>query len=153
MKNAFLLVLTLVISAGLYAQKMEDLKAAIADPNRKVQAIHHYPSNIKNGQCHNVEVVSIDINGNDIKIVEEWSNWTGTKATTTLMGRIDNGQIKGTWESDYSSGEWTCNMGTSSGVWNKLHAPMKFGTFKEFQVLRFVIVNNDAVRDGFYNCR
>ena len=43
MKSLLLLGFFLLAMSNLFGQGIADLKAAIDDPQKKVQAIHHYP--------------------------------------------------------------------------------------------------------------
>jgi hypothetical protein len=139
----------LLAHTAIQAQGLEELKKAIDDTSWKVQAIHHYPASIKDGECHNVEVTSITVVEDNIKIIEEWSNWAGKKAKTTLSGKIVSGRVSGTWESDYSKGVWKYDFSNHRGEWNKTSG--MFDKFSTFQILELT-TTKDA-RDGFFKCQ
>jgi len=146
-----LLVATVVLNvARVQAQSIEVLKAAINDPQKSVQAIHHYPKSVKDGECHHVEVTEIIVVGSTITIVEQWKDWKGSKAKTTLTGQLVNNVATGKWESGFSSGEWSYNFFSSVGTWNKTKSI--FDKFKEWEKIEFKVVDSKNLKDGFFAC-
>lgn len=147
-----LLLLSALAFTGMHSQSLSLWQAAIADPNKKIQAIHHYPDDIKDGQCHYVEISSIDITDGQITITEDWTDLRGNKAQTVLKGKISGDMATGNWKSTYSSGNWAINLTTGIGKWIKNKAPLQIGTFDSWQKLTFLIVPNRNIKDGFFNC-
>lgn len=151
MKFIVCMFVFLIVASQAKSQAYQKLTAAISDAQKKVQAIHHYPkSSDGRGKCHFVEVTAITISGNSITIVEEWTNWAGSKAKTTLTGQLAGDIASGNWKSDYSGGSWTYNFSTNTGTWNKSNS--SFDKFEEFQKLEFKVIGNDAVKDDFFPC-
>ena len=138
--------------ADMNAQTVKEFQAAISQNDKTVQAIHHYPNNIKNGQCHNVEVILIKVVDGNITIEEHWSNWLGSKAKTILTGVLTNSVARGKWKSDYSSGTWSYDFSNQSGQWNKTSSG-SFDKFENLEVLEFKIVDKKQIKDGFFNCK
>lgn len=134
----------------LQAQSIDELKTALVTNGQKIQAIHHYPKNIKDGQCHHVEVTAITINGNQVTITESWSNWLGKKANTILQGKMEGNMATGAWKSNYSSGAWSYNFSSRTGQWNKTRST--FDRFSEWKKLEFTIINAKNIKDGFFDC-
>jgi len=132
------------------AQVLNSLVTAVNDPQKSVQAIHHYPNNIQDGKCHHVHVTSITVSGDKITIVEQWTDWKKSPSKTTLTGQLSNNVATGQWSSGFSSGNWTFNFANNSGTWNKTNT--MFGKFRDFQILEFRIVSKDQLKDGFYEC-
>ena len=150
MKKVLLSIFLFGVFCQVKGQGIDALKAAINDPQKKVQVLHHYPENIKDGECHFVEAVSIVVSGNNITIEERWSNWLGAKATTTLSGTIANNVATGEWTSTYSGGSWSYDFSNNKGSWNKIRG--RFDPFTEREKLDLKIVSNEAIKDGFYAC-
>jgi hypothetical protein len=151
MKRSIITVVFLQIFCVAYTQTINELQAAINDPLKKVQVIHHYPKDIKDGECHFVEVTNITLTGSELTIVEKWTNGYGSKSTTTLKGVVTNQKVNGTWESSFSSGKWSYDFTDRKGLWNKLRTMIR-GTFPAWQNLEFIIVNNAEIRDGSFVC-
>lgn len=147
-RELFFAIAAFLFAVPASAQQVSDLIEATKDPKIRVQAIHHYPKKVKDGECHYVEIVSVTASGSDITIVEQWSNWLGNKATTTLTGKINNGVATGTWKSTYSSGSWSYDFSTNSGTWNKTGS--MFDRFEGREKLEFK--TGSAIKDGFYKC-
>ena len=150
MKILCSIVILVNVTVSLHAQGVDGLKGAIDDPKKKVQAIHHYPESVKDGECHFVEIVSIKVTGSDIEIIESWSNWYGGKARTTLTGKITDNVATGQWESTYSEGNWSYDFLQNTGKWNKTSS-ISFDKFEKWEVLEFVI--SEDVKDGFFECK
>jgi hypothetical protein len=148
MKKLPLTCVLLTMTSFIFAQGANELKAALGVQGKKVQAIHYYPKEVKDGENHYVEVVSVEIAGNSITITEKWKNWLGQYATTTLRGQITNGQASGEWKSNYSSGTWTYDFSKQTGLWNKPKS--MFDGFTEMQKLEFRIVGAGELKDGFH---
>ncbi|HZY37236.1 MAG TPA: hypothetical protein VFE53_11335 [Mucilaginibacter sp.] len=149
MKKIILLIFILE-SCYADAQSFSDFQKALRTYGKAVQAIHAYPPDIENGQCHYVPVTSITAAGNTITIVETWTNGYSGKSRTVLTGKINNEAVEGTWSSDYSGGLWSYNFKTNSGKWNKTRSML--GTFENWQNLRFLILDQRQLRDGPYKC-
>ena len=152
MKKNFFLFLMLVFAITAKAQTITELQSAIISSNSAVQAIHHYPEDIEDGKCHNVPTTQITVEGQTITIVETWTNYMHKKSQTVLTGALNGMQAEGTWKSSFSSGKWNYSFITGAGKWNKTNAPLKFGTFNEFQNLEFRIVSKSDLYDGFRAC-
>ncbi len=148
MKKMMLLPM-LFIGLLLCAAGLEDLSSALNTPGKAVQAIHGYPDDVQDGNDHWVEVTSIKVVDNTITIVETWTNWQKSKSKTTLTGKINNGEVTGTWESSFSSGNWSYNFNTNKGQWNKTNS--MFGAFRTWQPLLFKTVDRTQLKDGFYS--
>ena len=146
------IILALLLLGSLYAnaQSLSDFQRTLKTNGKAVQAIHTYPPDIENGQCHYVPVTSITISRNTITIVETWTNGYSGKSHTVLTGKVNNEAVEGTWSSDYSSGLWSYNFKTNSGKWNKTRSML--GAFENWQNLRLQIVDQSQLRDGPYNC-
>ncbi len=154
MKYFFALIVILCLTKiCCYGQGYAQFEQALRNSDSAVQAIHHYPKNIKDGECHEVPVTSITVQGATITITETWTNYLGKKATTVLTGELRNQVAKGTWKSSYSEGTWSYNFNTGSGTWNKTSAPLQFGTFKDFHQLEFRTVQRRKIFDGFKSCK
>lgn len=132
------------------AQTMTEFKNALTTSGKAVQAIHHYPQNIQDGQCHMVKVTAIQLTNEEIILTETWSNYRGGSSTTTLKGKIVNQVAEGTWSSSFSSGKWSYDFQTGKGQWNK--SGSVFGKFTGFQLLSFRIIDKSAIKDGFFDC-
>lgn len=150
MKHSLLSIFMLLVLTQSQAQLLESLSAAINDPQKSVQAIHHYPKSVRDGECHWVEVTGITVSGNTITMVEQWKDWRGARAKTTLKAELVNNVATGHWESGFSSGSWSFNFAANAGNWNKTKSI--FDKFKTWQKVEFTIVNNKAVKDGFLAC-
>jgi hypothetical protein len=143
-------VLLVFLQHSLIAQTPSELKAALSIRDKAVQAIHNYPKNIQDGECHHVNVTAISINGDEIVITETWKNLRGGLSNTVLKGKLVNQQAEGTWSSSFSSGKWSYNFQSNQGKWNKTGSI--FDRFSTFQILTFKIIEKDKLKDGFFAC-
>ena len=155
-KIFYSVIFSLFILQTTQAQKFFlELEEALNSPYSAVQCIHYYPVDIGEGKHHYVEVSRIRINGNNIEIIETWENWSGATARTVLRGTFQGDKITGTWKSDYSGGTWNYDLKTNEGKWNKTTSMFgsmsdKFKTFKTMYPLKFKVVSNKELKDGFY---
>ena len=135
------------------AQQESDFVSAINNDKLFIQARHYYPTSKLGDECHWVEVTGFSIYGEDIKIIESWENFWGSKAKTTLIGKVKRGIAAGTWSSNYSNGHWKYDFNSGIGSWNKTKT--SFGTkntFTDFLPLEFEIIESKP-KDGRYPCQ
>lgn len=145
----FILVGFTTVSSG--QDLLGEWQNTLRQPDQALQAYHTYPEDIKDGECHWVEVTSVTIEENKITIVEEWKNFRGGMSKTTLWGEISGNKITGAWKSSFSGGNWEYDLIADTGKWNKTKSFL-FGKFKDWQDLNFGIINKKDLKDGFYPC-